>query len=172
MTDTDGRTNPLGRYGPDVEPRPEDLHHVRLEGVPVRLWTRAAEHHDALQRELALLALDDDAPELPRRLTSLLHELRDSYGGSSGRDERHRADAIERGLDTVDLEYDVPASVKDAAQRLSDMLDEVDVFCANDSLLLTLASAPEEVEFRHWYCAEFVRQIDGGEPRRWAGALD
>lgn len=172
MTEVGGRVNPLGRYGPDGEPESEPLHRVRLVGMPVRLWTRTAEHHDALQRELALLALDDDAPELPRRLTALLHELRDSYGGSSSRDERQRADATERGLDTIDLEYEVPASVREAAQRLTTMLDEVDEFCANDSLLLTLASTPEERDFRHWYCDEFVRQIEGEEPRPWTGPLD
>ena len=172
MTKAGGRVNPLGRYGPDGEPVPETLHHVRLVGMPVRLWTRAAEHHDALQRELALLALDDEAPELPRRLTTLLHELRESYGGSSGRDERQRGDAMERGLDTVDLEYDVPTSVRDAAQRLTAMLDEADEFCANDSFLLTLASSPAERDFRHWYCDEFVRQIEGAEPRPWSGPLD
>lgn len=167
-----GRVNPLGRYRPEGPDARDDLHNVRLEGVPVALWTKSAEHHDALMREFTLLALDDNAPELPRRLTKLIHELRAAYGADEGRDERHRADALGKGLATIDLEYEVPAAVKDAARRLTELLDQVDVFCANDSLLLTLASPPEQVAFRHWYVDEFVRQIDGGEPQRWDGPLE
>jgi hypothetical protein len=167
-----GRVNPLGRYSPEGTDTHANLHRVRLVGVPVALWTKSAEHHDALMREFTLLALDDNAPELPRRLTQLIHDLRAAYGGNEGRDERHRADAVEKGLATIDLEYEVPAGVKDAAVRLTELLDQVDVYCANDSLLLTLASPPEQVAFRHWYVDEFVRQIDGGQPQRWDGPLE
>ena len=58
--------SPLGRYARGV---PDSLVTVVLLDAPLHIWQRAAEHHDELMREMALLALAPDPPLLPRRLT-------------------------------------------------------------------------------------------------------
>ena len=63
----------------------------------------------------------------------------------------------------------MPAALAAAARRLRTLLDEADAFCrAGD--LLTLATQPEGVAFRHWYLDEFQRQIDGRPPRPWSAS--
>jgi hypothetical protein len=149
-----------------------ELVRVSLIGLPVALWQQSQEHGDELLREFMLIASERQRTstdhDVPVRLTSLIDELTSQYAGFSEANERLLADAADRGLETLDLEYDIPAAAAGGASRLGDLLDEADDYCRRGEHLLTLATPPMQVAFRRWYLDEFVRQIDGGPPRAWA----
>jgi hypothetical protein len=169
-----GKVSPWGRYTPEDD---RDLVTVRLLGVPVRLWCRATEQHDELLREFSLLSfgIEEGATkpdELPARLATLVSELRTRYGGSRERDDVTRQAALARGDASVDLTYEVPATVGEAGQALAALLEEVDGYCRSDSYLLTLAPDASVIAFRRWYVEEFTRQVKGLPPRPWTGPLE
>ena len=49
------------------------------------------------------------------------------------------------------------------------LLDEADDYCRVERLL-TLAPAPEERAFRHWFRDCFIDQLAGCPPQPWAGS--
>src|SRR4051794_11393212 len=99
--------SPLGRYAGDVH---DALVTVVLLDVPLKVWQRAAEHHDELMREMALLALAPEPPLLPKRLTELVQVLGQQYGAAGARPEDEREAALAAGRDRIDLTYQVPHS--------------------------------------------------------------
>jgi hypothetical protein len=145
---------------------------VRLLGLPVRLVLDSRDRHDSLMREFALLALSprEDRPEPPRmvQLTALLGV---QYGRAQRRPDELVDDALNRGEDTIDVSYDVPASVLDDAARLEALMVEADELCRSEQLL-TLPRNPLQVRFSHWYIGEFRRQVAGEPPQPWDGPLD
>lgn len=151
-----------------------DWHEVQLLGLPLALFLRTRQHHDELLRELTLLALarDDQTAHhpLPGRLAALVETLGARYGMTASRADAVRDAAIERGDATVDLSYRVPSSIAADLTMLQDMLDAADDFCRSGELL-TLPRDDVMVSFSHWYSDEFVRQVDGLPPTRWAGPL-
>lgn len=163
----------LGRYTPTVTTG-EALHTVRIERMPIPLFLRAREHHDDLVRELTLMAIrqaeDPDPPELPPRLLEIVETLGRRFAGRASRMDPERDAAIERGALTVDLTYEVPASVADEMSVLAKLIDAADDFSRAEKLL-TLPRDPAVVTFVRWYTDEFVRQIGGGPPTRWDGPL-
>jgi hypothetical protein len=142
---------------------------VRMLGIPLGIYRESAEHGDELMREFALIRERD--PEagraVPRRLLALVDALTEQFGAFTAAQEAQLRDAHERGERTIDLVYQVPAEAKQAALELDAMLEEADAFCREGNDLLTLATPPRAVAFRNWFLDEFVRQIDGGEPRPW-----
>lgn len=149
-----------------------DLHEVHLLEVPVPLWSKAQEQTDGLLREFALAAdLDDDAArerDLPSRLTALIDQLNQQFGGVSTRQEQQLFAAAAAGQRVIpDLTYQVPAGAAAASQVLGDLLDEADSFCREGSHLLTLAADDDVVAFRWWYLHEFIDQIGGADPVPW-----
>lgn len=160
-------TSPLGRYADDAH---DALVEVLLLDAPVRLWHRAAEHHDELMREMSLLALADHRPELPRRLLELVDVLGRQYGAAGSRPDEERDAALAAGLDRADFRFVVPASSAASAQRLRGLLDEVEEFCRTD--LLTLAQPQAQADFARWYIEQFVVQCAGGHPTPWPGPWD
>jgi anti-anti-sigma factor len=141
---------------------------IRLLGVPLRVQAASAAHMEALQREFELIARSDgDAGTVPARLRTLIEELRARYGGMGEAQQAVMARAREAGQDTVDLTYEGPVAVADGARRLLDLLAEADEYCRAGTLI-TLATPPEELAFRQWFLGEFIRQVDGHEPRRWS----
>ncbi|MFN2536715.1 MAG: hypothetical protein ABR549_01005 [Mycobacteriales bacterium] len=159
--------SPLGRFARDVQ---ESLVTVVLLDAPLRIWQRAAEHHDELMREMALLALSPDPPGLPQRLTELVQLLGRQYGAAASRPEDARDEAIAAGLDRLDLTYEVPRSVGADALAMRALLDEAEEYCRTE--LLTLAQPQVQADFARWYIEEFVRQTQGQPPRRWPGPWD
>ena len=157
-------SSPLGRYASDVD---DDHVTVVLRDAPLRIWQRAAEHHDELMREMALLALAPDPPDLPQRLTELVQVLGQQYGAAGARPDDDRDAALAAGRDRADLVYEVPRSAGAAAVRMRALLDEAEEYCRTS--LLTLAQSDVEAAFSHWYIEEFVRQTDGHEPTPWPG---
>lgn len=141
---------------------------VRILGLPLDVMQRSAEHSDELLREFALIR-EEGSDHVPARLLALIEELRSRFGSFSEGPRQAMQEAWERGEQTIDLSYQVPAGVAAAARQLGALLDEADEFCRTGDLL-TLATQPQGVAFRHWYLDEFQRQIDGHPPRPWSAA--
>ena len=159
--------SPLGRYAGEVH---DDLVTVVLLSTPLKIWQRAAEHHDELMREMALLALAPDPPALPARLTELVQVLGAQYGAAGARPDDAREAALAAGLDRVDLTYEVPHALGADAARMRALLDEAEEYCRTE--LLTLAQPQVQADFARWYIEEFARQTDGLPPRPWEGPWD
>jgi hypothetical protein len=176
------QTSPLGRYD-DGDPQRADEAAVEvvLLGVPVRIMAAAMEHHDGMMREFALLSLaqrdGDDEPQpephrdVPVRLVELVRVLGERYGRAASRPDQTIEAARERGERTMDLHYQVPAHVVEAADQLEAMMAEADEF-ARQEQLLTVPRSDILMQFSRWYLEEFRRQIAGGAPQRWTGPLD
>jgi len=162
--------SPLGRYDPDVS---DATYEVRLLNVPVRLLVAGREHHDDVMREFAMLALveDMDAEHTPKRLLELVDVLGRRYAAAAARPDAEVDAAIVRGETSIDLVYQVPAHVQDAADELAALMAEADEFC-RERRLLSLARPALVVEFSQWYLDEFRRQIAGEPPRPWDGPTD
>jgi hypothetical protein len=160
-------TSPLGRYEDDAS---DTLVAVLLLDAPLLVWQRAAEHHDELMREMALLALADSNPQLPSRLLELVDVLGRQYGAAGRRPDDERDTALAAGIDRLDLTFHVPMSSGASAQRMRDLLDEAEEYCRND--LLTLAQPQVQADFARWYIDQIVQQCAGRAPTAWPGPWD
>jgi hypothetical protein len=167
---TEHNPSGLGRYADAENDAP--LHTVRLVGVPVRVMDASRRHHDELMHEFAVLAVADDlADDVPQRMLDLIDTLGRRYG-SAGEPRNADVDAaIARGDDTIDLTYEVPDHVVEAADTLAALMAEADQFCAREQML-TLQRSQVVRDFADWYLDEFRRQINGEPPRPWTGPLD
>jgi hypothetical protein len=150
----------------------DDTYDVRVVQLPVRLWARSQEHHDALMREFALMSVPTDDEEkqrhVPTRLTELINTLTADFEGVSTEQEQQLFAAAEAGVETVDeLVYRLPLAAVPASKALGEMLDEADEYCRQGKHLLTLASDDELVRFRWWYLDQFIDQASGKPPVAW-----
>lgn len=145
-----------------------DVHMLKL---PVRLWGRSQEQHDALMREFALMSVpaeeDDKARHVPTRLIQLIDTLNAQYEGVSSQQEQQLYAALEAGLPTLDQVYRVPPAAAEACMALGTLLDETDQYCRQGQHLLTLAADEELVRFRWWYLDQFIDQLEGKPPVAW-----
>ena len=142
---------------------------VRLLDMPVQVFAHFRQRYEELGRELRLLSLGhgDDYP-VAAELTELFLQVeqeRRVARGVSRLDE-----AIERGLDRVDLDYLVPSTTPASMARLLEMLERADEFC-REQRLLVLAASPQQLELQRWYFTEFGRQAAGQPPLRWPGSF-
>jgi hypothetical protein len=153
------------------EPPSDDLVEVRMLQLPVRLWARAQEQHDALMREFALMSVPAEPGErerhVPTRLTQLMDTLTADFEGVSTQQEQELFAAAAAGTDSLDQVYRVPPAVAPASKALGQMLDEADEYCRQGKHLLTLASDDELVRFRWWYLDQFIDQTAGKPPVAW-----
>ena len=163
-------SSPLGRYAPSADAA--DLIRIDLLGVPVRVLAASREHHDGLMREFRLMALSHSTDhDLPARLVELTRTLGKGLAAARSRPDEDFDEAVLRGLDTVDLVYQVPPAAADSAARLEELMNEADEFCRS-ALLITLARTPVMIRFGRWYLAQFRDQIAGRPATRWDGPLD
>jgi hypothetical protein len=164
--------SPLGRYD-SAGASTEQACEVRLLGVPVRVLIAGRAHHDELMHEFAMLAVAeaDSSSTVPQRLLDLIDTLGRRYGAAASRPDALIDEALSNGVDTLDLTYQVPAHVVDAADQLEALLAEADEFCCAEQLL-TLPRPPLLRELAHWYLGEFRRQVAGEPPQPWVGPLD
>ena len=147
---------------------PADLVEVRLLEVSLADFSHSSAHHDGLFREFALVLScePESRHELPGELLAVMEELTERFGGFTAAPQGELQAALERGDETIDLTFQVPAEAKDAALRLAELLVAADKYC-RDGELLTVAPPSEAVRFRDWYLHEFVAQIDGDPPTPW-----
>lgn len=145
---------------------PARLTTVCLLGMPVQEFAAFRVWYAEMRRELRLLALahPDDYP-----LAGALSEvsLRVEQERRQSRGVETLDGAIDRGLSSVDLEYQVPSSAPATMGRMGELLAEVDRFCETHQLL-TMPATPGMVALRQWYIGEFVRQAAGLPPTPWA----
>lgn len=149
---------------------PPALVAVQIVGLPLDVYQRASEHNDELLREFALIR-EESFDHVPTRLLALIDELNARFGAFTQGPTDALREGLDRGDAEIDLRYDVPVDVADAARRLGSLLDEADDFCRSGHLL-TLASVPESLAFRRWFLEEFVFQIEGQPPRAWAAFME
>ena len=167
---TEKQPSPLGRY--DDSSGDEQMHEVRLLNVPVRLMAASRQHHDDLMHEFAVLAVSiEDRSSVPSRMLDLIDTLGTRYGRAADRPDAAVDEAIAAGKDSIDLTYEVPAHVVDAADALERMMDEADEFCRQEQML-TLARSDVQQRLATWYLNEFRRQIAGEAPQPWDGPYD
>src|ERR1700712_5073727 len=168
----DGPTSqpsPLGRYDDSNGAEVGRTLEVRLLNAPVQVLIAARRHHDEVMHEFSLLAVNEASPRaVPRRLADLVETLGRRYGASARRPDAEVDAALDRGAVTVDLTYQVPAHVVEAADRLEALMTEADEFCRREQML-TLPRSALLVDFAHWYLDEFRRQIAGFPPAPWTG---
>jgi anti-sigma regulatory factor (Ser/Thr protein kinase) len=146
-----------------------ELLQVRLLDMPVQVFAHFRRRYEELGRELRLLSLahGDDYP-VASELTELFLQVeqeRRVARGVSRLDE-----AIEQGLDRVDLDYRVPHTTPTSMARLLEMLERADEFC-REQRLLVLAASPQQLALQRWYFTEFSRQAAGEEPLPWPGSF-
>ena len=141
---------------------------IRFLSLPVELWERASAHQESIQRELDILRGSVPEGALPQRLHTFVGSLNLRHGGSTDLTWQRLYDASERGEETIDLVVEVPRGIAETARDLEAMLDEVDEYCRAGDSLLTMATPPDQIEFRKWFLGEFVRQIERGlSPLSW-----
>ena len=152
-------------------PEPMDIVDIQVLQLPVRVWSRSQEQHDALMREFALMSVPMEPGEkerhLPTRLMELIEQLNSDFEGVSTEQEQSLEAAAAAGVETLDLVYQVPAAAASASRALGEMLDEADEYCRQGKHLLTLAADEELVRFRWWFLDQFIHQADGKPPVAW-----
>jgi hypothetical protein len=158
-------------------PADDELVTIRLHRLPLDVQTAAQQHGDELTRELMLVAEQmhqqaDAAPELPLRFVELVTTLNSRYSMFTAEQEQQLSAALAAGDSTVDLVYQVPASVGPAAASLGAILDEVDDYCREGRLLLTLETPAPLVTYRRWFLDQFIEQSQGRPPVSWPAYLD
>ena len=167
---TEPPPSPLGRY--DDSTGEDTTHEVRLISVPVRLLASGRQHHDELMHEFAMLAVSlEERESVPARMLDMIDTLGTRYGRAADRPDALVDAAIARGDDRIDLTYQVPSHVVDAADALERIMDEADEFCRNEQML-TLGRSEVQKRFAKWYLEEFRRQVAGEPPRPWDGPYD
>ena len=157
-------------------PTDDELVTIRLDLLPLDVQTAAQQHGDELTRELMLVAEQmhqqaEGAPELPHRFVELVATLNSRFSMFTAEQEQQVSAALAAGDSTIDLVYRVPASVGPAAAILGDILDEVDDYCREGRLLLTLETPAPLVTYRRWFLDQFVEQSQGRPAVSWPAYL-
>lgn len=147
-----------------------DLVEVRLIGIPLSIHRLASEHEEGLKREFAFLArqADADPTGIPARLLALSRELQEKFQAFSSGPAAALDEALGRGEEQIDLLFLVPPALAGAARLMADLLEEADAYCLTGKDLLTLVAPGRVVTYRNWFLDEFVRQINGEQPRPWS----
>lgn len=144
---------------------------VRLLNYPLDLYLRAQQHSDELIREFMHITnsrqSDPSAEVAPTRLWAIIDDLTVRFAAMIEAPRQERDAAIERGELRIDLTYVTPVEALEPVRQLGHLLDEADEYCRAGQHLLTLATPPDAVAFRHWFLGEFERQFAGEAPRPW-----
>lgn len=154
---------------PAVDDELVDVHLVRY---PLRLGRRATEHYEEVFRELALLA--DTQPPVPDSMPSRLLALVGDLGRRYPRQQVHEGErdaALRAGETSRDMVIQVGASMVEGTKILDSLLDETDDLCRSGGLL-TLGPPEGVLDFRRWYLAQCMTQLQGGVAVPWPGDLD
>lgn len=144
---------------------------VRLVGVPVDLYFEAFRHMGEIVREFALISIGERSgvnERVPAQLLQLADQLRKRYRSRTDAIRTQFEEAKSAGRRTLDVELPAEDVTAQLTEEITELLDAADEFCRSGDLL-TLASAPEVVAWRHWWRDQVVGQIRGDvEPTRFA----
>jgi anti-sigma regulatory factor (Ser/Thr protein kinase) len=135
---------------------------VRVGQVPTALLNGAKTHLDDLVRDLTLVneaaiasgSADEELLELAVRLRHLAADL----VGFRNQIRRQAVDAVQRGVETLTLELDLPVSMRGRLIDYRQALDEAEEHCAAGRLLVCPVS-PEQTRFRRWKLDRIVEQL-------------
>jgi hypothetical protein len=148
---------------------------VRLLGVPVDLYFDASRHMAEIVREFALISFGDRSgmnENVPARLLELAGKLRKRYANNADVIRSQFEEAARAGRETVDVELPADETAVAITVDITELLDAADEFCLSGELL-TLASSPTVVVWRHWWRDQVVGQVrDGAEPVPWAAVVE
>jgi hypothetical protein len=147
-----------------------DLVEVHLIGLPPLLARQTSQHFDELRREFLHLASSDEAlrHDVPGRLLALSEEVRTRFAGFGDANSELMEEAADRGDESIDTTYQLPAAAGPAAAQLDDLLDEVDEYCEAGEYLLTLKTPPDALVYRKWFLRQFADQVAGAAPTSFA----
>jgi hypothetical protein len=142
---------------------------VHLLELPVPLAAAAREHFEGLSREFMLIASSsNDDQHVPARLMALVDTLTAQFAGINSEADQRLEDAIDAGAERLeDHVLELPPEASAASVALGDIIDEADEYCRQGQHLLTLATPPELVAYRHWYLGQVVDQLAGQPPVAW-----
>jgi hypothetical protein len=144
---------------------------VKLVGVPVGLYFEASRHMGEITREFTLISLGERSginERVPAQLLELADQLRQRYRSHADSIRSQFEGAAAAGRVSVDVELPAEEITALLTEEITELLDAADEFCRSGDLL-TLASPPEVVAWRHWWRDQVVGQIRGDvEPTRFA----
>jgi anti-anti-sigma factor len=143
---------------------------LRLLNFSLDLFDRSMQQLAALQRELDVIRVDErnrDRP--PDRLARLVEELDRRFVGYRAAMETIQAlaESDEGHHDVVIPVAGAPEEVAPAIEQLRDLMDEVDVYCAQGGELLTPPTPPDLLAFRVWLFGQVIGQMRGATPVPW-----
>jgi anti-sigma regulatory factor (Ser/Thr protein kinase) len=146
---------------------PEKRITVRFLGMPPSLFLHLRNHFYELARELRLLDLAEPGQHpLAAELVEVFLRVESERRRALGTDRID--EAMELGVDTVDLEYQVPFTAPETMRRAGELLERL--YETDDSSMLLTAKPPEEViALQRWYIDQFVKQGHGEAPTPWQG---
>ncbi|WP_298461961.1 ATP-binding protein [uncultured Cellulomonas sp.] len=155
---------------------------VLLSGLPASLWLAAAEHHDALLRELVLHVTrhPDDRLDLvgaDRARSVLSAAVATAIATTVATTVARPADGAEPAVaddpadradpaSTVDLTLVVRAGAAGDFMALQQALDAAEAL-AGAGELLARPGRPRVVAVRDWACGQVAAQLAGGAPVAW-----
>lgn len=145
---------------------------VWVLALPVEVYLLAAEHNDALLREMTFLPAAPRGGDHPDAASydeeALAQAIRDQFAPVTS-SLRHQIDAaLAEGRETVDLRLEVPRAHWDSLVELADRLDEADRLC-EDGELLTLEAPALIRRFRRWFADQVSEQAAGRPATPWPG---
>jgi hypothetical protein len=140
---------------------------VKLMAVPVDIYFDASRHMGEITREFALISMGQRTgmnERVPARLLQLADQLRERYRSDTDAIRSQFEVAKGAGRITVDVELPADETTRQLTEEITELLDAADEFCRSGDLL-TLASPPEIVAWRHWWRDQVVDQIrNNAEP--------
>lgn len=143
-----------------------------LRDYPLRLWVEQNEYTDGLLREFNLLLIGEQSGDLrhaaPGRLVELADSVTTRYGPLLQQVTSERQDALDRGLDRMDSQIELPDETPQLLAAIREVQLASDAFCRKASLLM-LPRPPQLVALAEWSNAELVAQFHGAEPTPWPG---
>lgn len=139
--------------------------------MPVGLHVRTFDRIASIRRELALIAADPSAGDVPTRVVALAEEFAALLGEQLADDGEALRRAEAEGRERIDLGYHVPAELAPVARsvlaRVPLLLGDVDRYCEDAAGLITTPAPPDEAAYRRWVFGEPVLQLDGAAPTPW-----
>ncbi|HEY6933154.1 MAG TPA: ATP-binding protein [Marmoricola sp.] len=153
----------------DPEPEPARTVRIELLNFPATMFRRLRIHQYELQRELRLLAMaDPERYPVAARVTKLSGPIDVDRRATTG--VRQLNEAIRRGVDHLDLVYDVPLGAPNRMEQLHDLIEEAYRVFGHERLL-TVVPPPELLVLQRWYFEQFARQGRGEPPVPWEDAM-
>ena len=144
---------------------------VKLVGVPVDLYFEASRHMGEITREFTVISMGDRMginERVPAQLLELADQLRKRYRTDVDAIRAQFDEAAAEGRATLEVELPADETTAQLTEEITDLLDAADEFCRSGDLL-TLASPPDVVAWRHWWRDQVVGQIrEGAAPARFA----